>query len=395
MSTRAALAVIFMTVLLDAIGIGLIMPVMPDLLTEVTGAALGDAALWGGVMATSFAAMQFLFGPALGQLSDAIGRRPVLIVSLIVMAGNYLALALAQTLTLLIVARLVSGIAAATQSTAFAYIADISTSETKAQRFGLIGAAFGLGFVLGPAMGGLLGSFGPRAPFYAAAALALLNAGLAAVILRETVSEPRPFIWREANPFAAFTAFRRLPGLGPLMAVFTLYAFAGVVYPAIWAFFTKARFDWDARTIGLSLALYGLAMAAVQGGLIRVALRHIGPAQLVLWGLLFDIGMTALIGLVWSGPALLVLTPLAALSALVEPALQSLMSDRAETDRQGALQGTLSSLRALTVIIGPLAMTGLFALGTRPGGIWFPAAPFMLSVALLLLALIVVRRARA
>ena len=399
MSQRLPIAFILLTLLIDAMGIGLILPVMPDLIREVTGGTLAEAAVWGGVLTTVFAVMQFLFGPTIGALSDRFGRRPVLLVSLGVMALDYLVMALAGTIWLLLVTRVIGGITAATQSTATAYIADISRPEEKAARFGLTGAAFGLGFVLGPMMGGLLSEFGTRAPFYAAAALALLNMGFGWAVLRETVTAPlrRAFDPRRANPFGAFRQMGRLPGVQRLLLLVFLYEFAFIVYPATWAYFTAARFGWEARTIGLSLALFGVAMAAVQGGLIRVILRHFGDRGTVLWGFTFNAGAFLFLALVQNGTVALIFTPLTALGAVVTPALQGLMSRAVPDNAQGELQGVVSSARAMALTLSPLAMTSVFAAFTGPGAPFhLPGAPFLVSMALMVVCgLVYVARPRA
>lgn len=272
---RLPITFILITLVIDAMGIGLIMPVMPDLIRDVSGGGLADAAIWGGIMATSFAVMQFLFGPVIGNLGDRFGRRPVLLTSMAVMALDYLIMAVAGSIWLLLAGRIVGGITAATQSTATAYIADISTPEEKAARFGLTGAAFGLGFVLGPVMGGLLGELGPRAPFYAAAVLAMLNLALGAVALPETVTDRirRPFDLRSANPFRTFGQMGQLPGLRQMLIIFFLYEFAFIVYPATWAYFSQARFGWSPAMVGVSLAAYGLSSVVVQAILIRPILN--------------------------------------------------------------------------------------------------------------------------
>ena len=234
-NNKLPLIFILITVMIDSMGIGLIMPVMPDLIQEVRAADLGSAAVWGGVLATAFAVMQFLFGPTLGNLSDRFGRRPVLLIALLVMALDYLVMALAASIWLLLLGRIVGGITAATHSTASAYVADISAPRDKAANFGLIGAAFGLGFVIGPLMGGVLGEWGTRAPFWAAAGLAAANAVLGYFVLRETVTDSirRPFEWARANPLGAFKSLGRFPGLGRLFAVFFLYQVAFFVAAGI------------------------------------------------------------------------------------------------------------------------------------------------------------------
>jgi len=383
---RAALTFILVTLALDAMGIGLILPVMPDLLRETSGGSLADAALWGGILAFSFAAMQFLFAPLLGNLSDRYGRRPVLLISLGVMAAGYLVMALTNSIWVLLAARIVSGMAAAQQATANAFIADISTPEQKAARFGLVGAAFGVGFVLGPLLGGLLGEFGTRAPFYAAAALAGANLVLGALVLPETVTDAtrRPFALARANPLGALAHSGRLPSVRRFLAVFFLYEFAFVVYPATWAFFTQARFGWEPATIGLSLALFGIAIGVVQGGLIRLILRALGERLTVVYGLSFNFFAFLAIALVSDGGLALALIPLTALGAVVTPALQSMMSSAVPANAQGELQGLVSSARSVAMMFSPLAMTAVFFAFTREGAaIWFPGAPFLLSMALM------------
>ncbi|WP_051491721.1 MFS transporter [Roseivivax isoporae] len=379
--------------MIDSMGIGLIIPVMPDLLREVTGGTLADAALWGGVLSTSFALMQFLCGPLVGSLSDRFGRRPVLLLSLAVMAVDYVVMALASTMWLLLAGRIVGGITASTQATASAAMADLSRPEEKAAQFGLIGAAFGMGFVIGPLLGGLLGDMGTRAPFWAAAALAAANGVLGAVVLPETVTDAtrRGLDRRRLNPLGAFRALGRLPGARRGLTVFFLLQTAFFVYPAIWSFFGTARFGWSAATIGLSLALFGVAVAGVQGGLIRVFLRLMGERGTVIYGLVFNALAFLALAFVASGTPALVLTPLAALGAVTSPALQGLLARRAGADEQGALQGLFSSAGALAAIVSPPVMTATFAAFTRPDApLHLPGAPFLVSLAILLAALAVV-----
>ncbi|MDW3224847.1 MAG: TCR/Tet family MFS transporter [Paracoccaceae bacterium] len=389
---RPAVLFILITVMLDSMGIGLIIPVMPDLIQDIQGTGLSNAALWGGVLSTTFAVMQFLFGPVIGGLSDRFGRRPVLLTSLVVMALDYLVMAVAGTIALLFIGRVVGGITAATQSTANAYMADISRPEDRAANFGLIGAAFGLGFVLGPLLGGFLAEYGTRAPFYAAAALAALNAVFGYFVLRETVTPEmrRPFRWARANPLGSIRQLGRLPGVGPLLIVFFLYQVAFMVYPAIWAFFGKERFGWEPSTIGLSLALFGIMLAIVQGGLIRPVLRLLGERGTVIYGHFFDIGAFLALAFVTSGTLALILTPLAALAAVITPALQGIMSKAVAADAQGELQGALTSASALAMILSPMAMTGVFATFTDPQAtMYLPGAPFILSAILIVAGLLV------
>ncbi|MGV6812003.1 MAG: TCR/Tet family MFS transporter [Brevirhabdus sp.] len=385
---RLSFTFIIITLMIDAMGIGLIMPVMPDLIRDVHGGSLADAAVWGGIMATSFAVMQFLFGPTVGNLSDRFGRRPVLLVSLFVMMLDYLVMAVAGSIWLLLAGRVVGGITAATQSTATAFIADISSPEDKAKNFGLVGAAFGAGFVLGPLIGGLLGELGPRAPFYVAAALAFINMMLGYFVLPETVTDEirRPFLWRRANPFGALAQLTQLPGLGRLLTIFFLYSVAFTVYPSIWAYFTRAKFEWEAGMVGLSLASFGISMALVQGVLIRGILPRLGEYRTVLLGLAFNVVALLCIGLISNGWLVLVLTPLTALGAIASPAMQGIMSRTASDDQQGELQGALTSIGALAMIISPLVMTRIFSVFTGPEApINQPGAPFLLSALLIAL----------
>jgi len=384
---RYSFAFIIITLMIDAMGIGLIMPVMPDLIRDVHGGTLANTAIWGGIMATSFAVMQFLFGPTVGNLSDRYGRRPVLLVSLFVMALDYVVMAVAGSIWLLLAGRIVGGITAATQSTASAFIADISKPEDKAKNFGLVGAAFGAGFVLGPIIGGLLGELGPRAPFYVAAGLAFANMIFGYFVLPETVTDAirRPFDWRRANPFGTLKNLTHLPGLGRLLTIYFLYSVAFTVYPAIWAYFTRAKFGWEPGMVGLSLAAFGISMAVVQGGLIRVILPRLGEYRTVLLGLCFNVAALIGIGLIPSGTIILILTPLTALGAIATPAMQGIMSKTASDDQQGELQGALTSIGALAMIISPLLMTRIFAMFTDANApVYEPGAPFLLSAALVL-----------
>ena len=392
---RLPLIFILITVMLDAMGIGLIVPVMPDLIQEVGGGTLAEAALWGGVLSTSFAVMQFLFGPIVGNLSDRFGRRRVLLVSLVVMSLDYIVMAVAGSIWLLLAGRLVGGITAATGATANAYVADISAPGEKAANFGLIGAAFGAGFVLGPLIGGLLGELGTRAPFYAAAALSALNAVFGWLVLTETVTDRtrRAFEWRRANPFGAFRHLARLPGLAPLLVVFFLYQLAFYVYPAVWSYFTTERFGWGPQMIGVSLGLFGVMLAIVQGGLIRMILRRWGERLTVIYGHIFDLAAFGAIAFVTSGTLMLILTPLAALGAVITPALQGIMSRMADDDAQGELQGVLTSVNALATILAPLLMTGVFAAFTGPDApVYLPGAPFLVSFVLIAVGLTVFLR---
>lgn len=394
---RLAFVFILITLAIDAMGIGLILPVLPDLIAELQGGTLGQAAIWGGVLSTSYAIMQFLCGPTIGSLSDRFGRRPILLISLTVMALDYVVMALAGSIWLLLIGRIVGGVAAATQSTATAFIADISKPEDKSKNFGLVGAAFGIGFVVGPLIGGVLGELGLRAPFYAAAALATFNLILGYFVLPETVTDRirRPFSWRRANPLGAFKHISALPGVRRYLTLFFLYEFAFFVYPAIWAYFTRAQFGWEPGMVGLSLGLFGVAIAVVQGGLIRWIIPTFGEKPTILYGFIFNFCAFIALATVTSGPVALILTPLTALGAVVTPALQGLMSRAAGADQQGELQGLVSSIRAVAAILSPLVMTQIFFLATDSAfGINTPGAPFFLSMGLMAFCLVIFLPAR-
>ncbi len=388
---RRAFTFILITLVIDAMGIGLILPVLPDLIAELNGSGIGAAAVWGGILTTSFAVMQFLFGPVLGSLSDRYGRRPVILTALFVMGVDYLIMASAQTIWLLLFGRIIAGITAATMSTASAAIADMSPPEQKSTNFGLVGAAFGVGFVLGPIIGGLLGELGVRAPFYAAAALAGANLVFGIIVLPETVTNAirRPFHLGRANPFGAFRKVAELDGVRRLLFLFFTYEFAFIVYPAIWAYFTKARFDWTPGMVGLSLAFFGIGMAIVQGALMGPILRRFGERATITYGLVFNLSAFVVLTLIGNGWLALAFIPLTSLGAVVTPALQGRMSRIAADNQQGELQGVIASVKSLAQILSPLVMTQIFWAATDRGALNLPGAPFLLSAALMLVCLIV------
>lgn len=390
-TNRLALTFILATVTLDAIGIGLIFPVMPDLIRSVTAGSLSQAAVLGGVLATSFAVMQFLFGPLVGSLSDRYGRRPVLLISLVVMTLDYLVMATAPTYALLLAARVVAGVAAATYSTATAYIADITPPDQRGARFGLIGAGFGVGFVLGPLIGGLLAGIDIRAPFYAAAALAFANLIFGAFVLPETVTDAtrRRFVLARANPASALLAVSKLPGVRRTLLCFLLLSIAMNVYPAIWAYYGQARFGWDTPTVGISLAVYGISFAVGQAVLVGPLIRRFGEHRAAKYGMWVDVTTLAALGVITSGPVALILTPITALGGVVTPALQAIASKSAPANAQGELQGVLASLGAIAMIASPLIMTSTFATFTGPNAPFYsPGAPFLLASLLMLVCLV-------
>ena len=393
-ATGRAVLFVLLTICIESMSIGLIFPVMPALLEEVRGTDLSGAALWGGVLGSVFALMQFVFSPTVGNLSDRFGRRPILLASLAVIAVDHVILALATSIWMLLLGRIVAGIAAATMSVAQATMADISRPEDKAKNFGLVSAAFGLGFVLGPVIGGLLGEIGPRAPFWAAVALSAANLLFGLVAFPETMRRPRSLDWRRANPLGAFAAIGRLPEVGLLLWVWFFYQVANWVYPAIWAYFTQAAFGWTEAMVGLSLAAYGLSMVVVQGGLIRVIVPRLGERRTLAVGLPFNAVVLLGVAFVPNGWLMLMLIPFSALGAVVAPALHGLSSRIADDDQQGELQGVLASITAVAAFLAPLAMNTTFSWATS-GPRDMPGAPFLLASALMAVSALLYLRRRA
>ena len=397
MRARLPLFVILAVVVIDAMGIGLIMPVMPVLIQDVSGSNLANAAIWGGILITAFSVMQFLFGPVIGNLSDRFGRRPILLISMTVMALDYLVMAIAPNIWVLLIGRIVGGITAATFSTANAYIADISDPEDKAANFGLVGAAFGVGFVFGPGLGGALAEFGTRAPFYGAAILAGGTALAGYYALPESLSQTlrRPFNWKRANPFGAFRAIGQLPGLKALLLTYFFYEVALIVYMSIWPYYGVELFGWSPGMVGFSLALYGGCFALTQGLLVRPAIRFWGDRRTVMVGLLLETVFLLFYGLSPSETLVLVAVPFAAMASIGFPALQAILSRRVSDDAQGELQGVLASLVSLATIIAPIVMTQVFArYSGADAKIYAPGAPFLLSTGIMVLTIFFFLRSR-
>ena len=387
---RAAVFV-FVTVLIDAMGIGIIIPVMPDLIRELTGLPLGAAALWGGYLSFVYALMQFVFGPTLGNLSDRFGRRPVLLVSLCALAVNYLVMGFAPTLWLLFAGRALAGIAGATYSTANAFMADISPPDRRAQNFGLIGAGFGVGFVAGPLIGGLAAELGTRAPFFVAAALAMINLAYGALVLPETLAPEnrRRFDWRRANPLGAARQIASMPVIAWFFLAMFLFNLAHHSYPAVWSFYTKEAFAWTNAEIGLSLAIVGVSFAVAQGWLIRVVIPRTGEAPTACWGFVLSIAGLVGFGLATEGWMVYVIIPFTGLGALITPAMTALMSRRVPADAQGELQGALSGVLGVTLIVSPVLMTQIFGHFTSAEApVYLPGAPFLAAAMLMALALV-------
>lgn len=394
--SSAAISFIFITILIDAIGLGIVLPVTPDLIMELTGTSVSEASLYGGWMAFAYAVMQFTFGPVVGNLSDRFGRRPVLLLSLLTFGIDYALMAFAPTVTWLFIGRAIAGMAGAAHSSANAYIADVSPPEKRAQNFGLMGAAFGLGFILGPALGGFMGHFGTRAPFYAAAVLALINMLYGIFVLPESLPKEarRPFHWRRANTLGTVLELRKYPAVPLLATIMFLWTLAHQVLPTTWAFYAQARFQWSPLEIGFSLAFAGVMMALVQAGLTRVMVPKLGEHMAVLVGLVTGGLGYVLYAVVWQGwmvyPAMVV----GMFGGLTFPSLNALMSQKIPPSSQGELQGAVASLFSLTAIIGPVLMTQLFGYFTSPAApIYFPGAAFMCAALMVLMSIVLFLRA--
>jgi MFS transporter, DHA1 family, tetracycline resistance protein len=392
MKKQAAIGFIFITLLIDVIGWGLIIPVMPQLISGLKHISVNEASKEGGLLLFVYAFMQFICAPVLGNLSDQFGRRPVLLFSLFGFGVDYIFMGFAPSFGWLFVGRTISGITGASFTTASAYIADISTAETRAKNFGMIGAAFGLGFIIGPGIGGLLTGWGIRAPFYAAAVLTLLNWLYGYFVLPESLSKEnrRKFEWRRANPFGSLRNLKKYPTVAALIVALFLDYLASHAIQSTWSYFTAYRFQWTPKTIGISLAVVGILVSLVQGVLIRIITPRIGNDRSIYVGLLLcAIGMFlfAIASQSWMMFAFLVPYCLGGIAA---PALQATISGHVPPNAQGELQGSLTSLLSITAIIGPLIMTNLFAYFTSSQApVHFPGASFLLGGLLMLTGCVV------
>ncbi len=392
---QAALSFIFITLLIDVIGLGIIIPVMPKLISEMMNCTFAEAAKYGGWLMFAYAIMQFVFSPVLGNLSDRYGRRPILLISLFGLGIDYLFLALAPSLAWLFVGRVIAGICGASFTTGQAYIADISPPEKRAQNFGLIGVAFGLGFIIGPVIGGLLGLFGPRIPFIAAAALSLLNVLYGYFVLPESLSKEnrRKFEWKRANPVGSLAALRRYPIISGLVISFVCVYIAAHSVQSTWSFFTMEVMKWNEAMVGYSLGFVGIMIALVQGGLIRIIIPKIGQKRSVYFGLvLYGIGLV-LFAFASRGWMMFAFIIPYCLGGICGPALQSIISSQVPSNEQGELQGALTSLISVTSIAGPPLMTNLFSFFTSgKAPVYFPGAAFMAGAFLVLLSLLFAMR---
>ena len=391
-SRKAAINFIFITLLIDVMGWGLIIPVMPDLISQLKNIPVNEASPYGAWLLSAYAVTQFLFAPVIGNLSDKYGRRPVLLCSLIGFGIDYLFLALAPSYGWLFIGRIIAGITGASFTTASAYIADVSTAETRAKNFGMIGAAFGLGFIIGPALGGLLAGWGIRAPFYAAAGLCLLNTLYGYFVLPESLSEEhrREFHWKRANPFGSLLLFKRYPTIGRLAFSFFLIYMAAQSVQANWNFFTIYRFQWTEKIVGISLAVVGLLVGIVQAGLTRVINPKLGNERSIYLGLLmYSLGLV-LFAFATEGWMMFAFLIPYCLGGIAGPSLQAVLAGHVPPNEQGELQGALTSLMSLTTILGPLLMNNLFKFFTTgKDHVHFPGAPFLLGAIFMVSSIIV------
>lgn len=393
---NAALGFIFVTLLIDCIGLGIIIPIMPGLIQELTGEGLSAASVYGGLLTFSYAIFQFLFAPVIGALSDKYGRRPLLLASIFGLGVDYIFLAFAPTIAWLFVGRIIAGILGASFTTVMAYIADVSIPEKRSQNFGLVGVAFGLGFIVGPVIGGIFSQWGIRVPFLVAAALSLGNWLFGYFVVPESLPQEhrRSFDIKRANPLGAIMNMKKYPSLlGLIVAVLLLYI-SGHAAQSTWTFYTMEKFLWDEKTVGYSLGVVGVMLALVQGGLIRVVIPKVGQKNAVYIGMgMYIIGFVlfAYATQPWMMFAFIVPYCLGGISG---PAIQGIISVKVPANEQGELQGVMAAMMSTASIIGPLLMTNLFFAFTNENAItYFPGAPFMMGAVLTLVSVLLCIRA--
>lgn len=389
--SRAMLPVVAMALFIDSLGIGIIIPIAPQLVMELSGATLAEAAPIAGWLTLAYASMQFIFSPILGNLSDRYGRKPILLASLAALSVDYVLMGLAPTLAWLFIGRIIAGIAGATFATANAVVADLIPHAERAKYFGLNGAAWGMGFIVGPVIGGLLGGYGSRVPFFAAAVFTALNFLIAIIVLRETlpITQRRAFSVRRANVLGALKSLRVIPGAALLLVVLFFYQIGHDTLPSTWTWTVMAKFDWTERDVGLSLAALGLGTAVVQGGLVGMFTRKLGEHRTAIIGMTG--GALGFLGYAFaSSPAMLFASiPLGCLLGLTMPSIRAMLSRRVPANAQGELQGAISGIVSFTAIVAPFAMTHLFSIATSrfdfAGASFFAAAFVLLAGAIMLL----------
>ena len=384
-----ALLFIFITVLVDVIGLGIIIPIVPKLIENLTGLGINEASKYGGWLLFSFAIMQFIFSPILGGLSDRFGRRPILLLSLFGLGLDYIFHAFAPSIAWLFVVRIIAGIMGASFSTATAYIADISSPEKRAQNFGLIGAAFGLGFIIGPVIGGISSKWGTNVPFLIAAGLTLLNVIYGYFVLPESLSKDnrRAFEWKRANPISSLKNLRKYPVVSGLVISLVLTFIASHAVQSNWSFYTMYKFNWTAEIVGYSLAVVGVLVAFVQGFLIRKIIPRLGQVKSIYLGMSFSALGLLLFGLASESWMMFAFLIPYCLGGIAGPSIQGVISSQVPANEQGELQGALRSLMSLCGVFGPLLMTNLFAFATAKNSTFHvPGAPFFLASCLTLVS---------
>lgn len=383
---KAAVNFILLTVLIDVIGFGIIIPVLPKLLEEMMGIGVNEASRYGGYLLAAFAIAQFICSPIMGNLSDRYGRRPVLLIALLGLSIDYLILAFAPDYTWLVIGRIIAGVGGASFTTASAYIADISTAENRAKNFGMIGAAFGLGFIIGPLLGGVFGEIGVRVPFYVAAGLAFTNFLYGYFILPESLApeKRRAFSWARANPIGTLRELFNIQGIGYLLLAYFLLTLASHAVNSNWAYYTIYRFGWSEFMVGLSLAFAGILIGIAQGGFAQKAADYFGNGRSIYLGIaLYGLGTLLFAFATQSWMMFVFLVPYC-LGSICTPNLQAYLSGRVKEDQQGELQGGLTSVQSLTTVIGPVLMTSIFFFTTKEGTpFYFPGSPFVLAVLLI------------
>lgn len=390
---KAAVGFIFITLLIDITGWGIILPVVPKLVGELIHGDITEAATYGGWLGFAYAFTQFICAPMIGNLSDRYGRRPILLISLLGFGLDYLLLALAPSIGWLFVGRILAGITGASISTASSYIADVSTDETRTKNFGLIGAAFGLGFIIGPVLGGLLGHYGARIPFYVASVLCLLNFIYGYFILPESLDENkrRPFEWRRANPIGSLKLLAKHPKISSLVIALILVYIGLHAVQSNWHFFTMYKFDWSERIVGMSLGVLGLLLGLVQGVLIRWTTPKLGEQKSIYYGLIFYALGLFLFSFAAEGWMMMLFLIPYSLGGICGPSLQSMISKSIPSNQQGELQGALTSLVSATSVIGPPMMTNLFYYFTHDKAPFkFSGAPFLLASMLMMLSAMII-----
>lgn len=395
---RGAVAFIFVTILLDMLALGVIMPILPKLIESFVDNDTAHAARIFGLFGTAWALMQFVFSSVLGALSDRFGRRPVVLLSNFGLAADYVLMALAPSLVWLFIGRVISGITSASISTAFAYIADITPPERRAAIFGRIGAAFGAGFILGPALGGLLGDVDPRLPFWASAALSFANALYGLLVLPESLAPDKraPFRWTSANPVGALRLLRSNAMLAALSVVNFIAQVAHVVLPSTFVLYATYRYGWDSKTVGLTLAMVGICAMVVQGLAIGPIVRALGERNTLLLGLCCGAIGFVIFGAAPTGPLFWIGIPVMSLWGISGAAMQSLMTRLVAPDQQGQLQGATASVQSVSQLVGPFLFTLTFSYFIGTSAPWqLPGAPFLLAGALMVVCVAIAMRTLA